>query len=407
MKSIATKILVTFKPIAKPQKLPIRHHRKTIARWWLTQAVKNSSTFVFVYFVYFVVSLSGSTITGTIQNTSGNPYATNALFAPLSTPLASGNNIIASTPTNVVAAANGTYSVSLLQGNYLVTFGGLHRDSVLISVPNDANTYNLNSLITNGLTFNFPYSPIYEQRVNKGQADGYVGLIGTVLSPSGLTASNFNFQGTVNLGTAPDKYATVYVNQNSSLYVQPGAALTLAGDSAPRSEMFLHGTNAFIRFDEDAAINDSTAAKVWKFNRFNVTSNNVATVGDATNIVKSLGVVPIGGIIAWHKTFANTPALPAQFVECNGQTLSDAASVYNGQVIPNLNGNNNFLRGNSTSGGTGGSTTHTHTVNLATPNTTVSGDNNNATVASATTYTTASANNTPPYMDMVWVMRSK
>ena len=41
-----------------------------------------------------------------------------------------------------------------------------------IAVPDDANTYNLNSLITNGLTFNFPYSPIYEQRVNKGQADG-------------------------------------------------------------------------------------------------------------------------------------------------------------------------------------------------------------------------------------------
>jgi len=117
--------------------------------------------------------------------------------------------------------------------------------------------------------------------------------------------------------------------------------------------------------------------------------------------------VPIGGVIAWHKTFANTPALPAQFVECNGQTLSDAASVYNGQVIPNLNGNNNFLRGNSTSGGTGGSSTHTHTVNLATPNTTVSGDNNNATVASATTYTTASANHTPPYTDVVWVMRIK
>src|SRR3954462_13514300 len=88
-----------------------------------------------------------STITGTIQNTSGNAYATNALFAPLSTPLAVGNNIIASTPTNVVAAANGSYSVVLKQGSYMVTFGGLRRYSVLISVPDDSNTYNLNSLI--------------------------------------------------------------------------------------------------------------------------------------------------------------------------------------------------------------------------------------------------------------------
>jgi len=28
--------------------------------------------------------------------------------------------------------------------------------------------------------------------------------------------------------------------------------------------MYLHGTNAFLRFDEDAGVNDSTAARVWK-----------------------------------------------------------------------------------------------------------------------------------------------
>src|SRR6266478_6361323 len=113
-----------------------------------------------------------SIITGNIQNTSGNAYVTNALFAPLSTPLASGTNIIASTPTNVVAGANGSFSVTLKQGNYLVTLGNLRHDSFTIAVPNDANTYNVNSLITNALTFNYPYSPVYEQRVNKGQVDG-------------------------------------------------------------------------------------------------------------------------------------------------------------------------------------------------------------------------------------------
>src|SRR5438874_12533980 len=112
-----------------------------------------------------------ATITGNIQNTSGNAYATNALFAPLSTPLASGNNLIASTSTNVVAAANGSFSVNLLQGNYLVTIGNVHQDSFVISVPNDASTYNVNSLMTNQITFNYTYSPTYEQRVNKGQVD--------------------------------------------------------------------------------------------------------------------------------------------------------------------------------------------------------------------------------------------
>ena len=50
--------------------------------------------------------------------------------------------------------------------------------------------------------------------------------------------------------------------------------------------------------------------------------------------------VPVGGIIGWHKSFANVPALPAsgKWVECNGQVLGDMLSPLNGQTIPNLNG---------------------------------------------------------------------
>lgn len=67
---------------------------------------------------------------------------------------------------------------------------------------------------------------------------------------------------------------------------------------------------------------------------------------------------PIGTIIAWHKDFNNTPTLPAGWAECNGQTLSNANSPYDGQTLPDLNGQNYFLRGASTSGATGGSDTH-------------------------------------------------
>ncbi|MBL8034580.1 MAG: hypothetical protein JNJ69_12825 [Leptospiraceae bacterium] len=74
---------------------------------------------------------------------------------------------------------------------------------------------------------------------------------------------------------------------------------------------------------------------------------------------------PIGTILAWHKSLTGTPGLPAsgEWVECNGQTLSDAQSPYNTQVIPNLNGDaaganspgqtaklSMFLRGGLTSG---------------------------------------------------------
>lgn len=47
---------------------------------------------------------------------------------------------------------------------------------------------------------------------------------------------------------------------------------------------------------------------------------------------------PIGAIVAWHKNLTGVPALPAEWLECNGQTVSDAGSPLNGQVIPDLNG---------------------------------------------------------------------
>jgi hypothetical protein len=61
------------------------------------------------------------------------------------------------------------------------------------------------------------------------------------------------------------------------------------------------------------------------------------------------GTVPVGAIVAWHKSLAAT-TLPSSFVECNGQMLTDTASPFNGLTIPNLNGEGRFLRGAATSG---------------------------------------------------------
>lgn len=66
--------------------------------------------------------------------------------------------------------------------------------------------------------------------------------------------------------------------------------------------------------------------------------------------IKGFGIVPIGSIIAWHKSLPGTPSLPDGWVECSGQTLNDLESPLNGQVIPNLNGTARFLRGASSSG---------------------------------------------------------
>jgi hypothetical protein len=62
-------------------------------------------------------------------------------------------------------------------------------------------------------------------------------------------------------------------------------------------------------------------------------------------------MVPVGAIVAWHKSLAGTPAaLPSGFLECNGQGVDDTGSPYFGSVLPNLNGEARFLRGATASG---------------------------------------------------------
>ena len=140
-------------------------------------------------------------------------------------------------------------------------------------------------------------------------------------------------------------------------------------------------------------------------------------------------LAPIGSILPWLKSYTNTPqALPTGWVECDGATVSDADSVYDGQVLPDLNGDNQFPRGNSTSGGTGGESTHVltlgeipshfHTASSAgislTALTTGGGfghtGSGNAQHTYANTGTAGSGTaheNKPPYYNVVWIIRIK
>lgn len=133
-----------------------------------------------------------------------------------------------------------------------------------------------------------------------------------------------------------------------------------------------------------------------------------------------------------------TPRLSERWVECNGQTLSDAESAFDGVTIPDLNGSSGteqFLRGGTESELTGGSETHNHqwmhdpggetspsrTYNSAGALTNfVSGpeDEFSSTQIAATTSSTAEAyidddfytantSTLPTYTSVVWVMRIK
>lgn len=148
-------------------------------------------------------------------------------------------------------------------------------------------------------------------------------------------------------------------------------------------------------------------------------------------IVSEVPSTPIGSIVAWAKTLSGVPAIPTGWVECDGATLSDPDSPLDGVTMPDLQGGE-FLRGNSSSGGTGGAATVTLTggesgtsahVHAAATNSyvtapaganDVSGFGGVGAIGLATnTAASAEANaddaheNLPPYYDVVWIIRVK
>ena len=89
----------------------------------------------------------------------------------------------------------------------------------------------------------------------------------------------------------------------------------------------------------------------------NGSSNSSAEMRDQLNALFALiqSLVPIGAVIPWFKDTPGVPALAANFVECNGQVLADAASLLNGATMPDINtGMARFIRGSLNSGATGG-----------------------------------------------------
>ena len=131
------------------------------------------------------------------------------------------------------------------------------------------------------------------------------------------------------------------------------------------------------------------------------------------------GFAPVGSITPWLQDYPNTPALPDGWELCDGHTINDIDSPYNGDPTPNLNGQNRFLRGSNTSGGTGGSITHAHS--LAHPANRryswITGADGESIVygfggfaANAKQFlrsATVDTSSIPPYYNVVWIMKIK
>jgi hypothetical protein len=140
--------------------------------------------------------------------------------------------------------------------------------------------------------------------------------------------------------------------------------------------------------------------------------------------------VPIGSIIAWHKSFGSgAPALPAGWIECNGQPqLVPGSPFADGQGMvtpPNLNGDARFLRGAATSGTPQQDALqgHEHNINVGSGSTygaspAVAGRNTTTTVNTTAVGAAITdgnngdpvriANETRPVnMSVVWIIRVK
>jgi uncharacterized protein (TIGR02145 family) len=125
-----------------------------------------------------------------------------------------------------------------------------------------------------------------------------------------------------------------------------------------------------------------------------------------------VGTVPVGGLVAWLKNLSGTPSLPSNFAECNGQTISDAGSPFNGVTLPDLG--SKFLMGSASSGGTGGSIVHGHSGSMTNvsanfPVTATISPPMSATSPADHTHTLSisSSSNIPPYYTVVWIIRIK
>lgn len=117
-------------------------------------------------------------------------------------------------------------------------------------------------------------------------------------------------------------------------------------------------------------------------------------------------------------TIYGTTELPDNWVECNGQTLSDAESIYNGAVIPDLNSaaeetHGRFIRGAATTSGITEASqvkAHTHGITIGDgsgSSAQASGWDGVGTAGTQTSDSTGGTEGRPASVTMFWVMRIK
>lgn len=117
-------------------------------------------------------------------------------------------------------------------------------------------------------------------------------------------------------------------------------------------------TNKLVSSGENFSLSNCPVGSIVR-NSTDATWAYVTAVDSTTQLSLSANI-----FTATSKTYYvySTPYLPVNWLEANGQTVSDSESPYNGVALPDLISPNSFFRCSSTSGATGGSNSHTHSV---------------------------------------------
>jgi hypothetical protein len=198
---------------------------------------------------------------------------------------------------------------------------------------------------------------------------------------------------------------------STSIVVANGAVLKAAGFIKIDNEVIQYAskttntlnscTRAIIGTTASAHVASSLVTQVEPGFSADFNDTFTAMNNSATNAY--MYSLPIGSIISFHSSFAGAGTLPINYLECNGQTISDSQSPMNGVTLPNLNGttddNKMFLRGSATSGGIGGSSTHGQTASRL-----FSSSGSGSSNPSENLY---AASHIPPFFEIRWVIRIK
>lgn len=113
--------------------------------------------------------------------------------------------------------------------------------------------------------------------------------------------------------------------------------------------------------------------------------------------------VPVGTFVAFHASLGSE-FIDDDFMACDGSTVTLTDSPMYGQVLPDLNSQNRYLRGSTTAGTlTGSNANHNHTL----PTWPVAGDNQGGPypMVYSSGLVMGTASREPAYINVQWYIK--